>query len=71
VALISNKLKTTTSSEIKISFIGAGSIAFIQTLINDILQVDSLSSAHSALMDINGERLHQSFAVAQRMVDAL
>lgn len=57
------------SSKVKIAFIGAGSTAFMRTLIGDVLQVNSLSGAHLALMDINNERLQQSLAVAQRMVE--
>lgn len=55
----------------KIAFIGAGSTAFMRTLISDVLQVDSLKSAEIALMDINEERLDQSMAVAKRMIDSL
>ena len=54
---------------VKIAFIGAGSTAFMRTLIGDVLQVSSLFGAHIALMDINNERLQQPLAVAQRMVE--
>ena len=55
----------------KIAFIGAGSTAFMRTLIGDVLQVDSLKNARIALMDIDEIRLGQSVDVAQRMVEAL
>ncbi len=55
----------------KIAFIGAGSTAFMRTLVADVLQVESLRAAHIALMDINQERLDQSIAVAQRLIQDL
>lgn len=58
------------ASNPKIAFIGAGSTVFMRTLIGDVLQVESLSGAHIALMDIDSERLNQSVAVAQSMIQA-
>jgi len=55
----------------KIAFIGAGSTAFMRTLISDVLQMESLNGAHVALMDIDAVRLEQSMAVAQHMVSEL
>ena len=59
------------SGKPKIAFIGAGSTAFMRTLIGDVLQVESLKGAHVALMDIDQVRLEQSMAVAARIVDDL
>jgi len=55
----------------KIAFIGAGSTAFMRTLVSDVLQIESLKNAHLALMDIDQERLSQSALVANRMIAAL
>ncbi|MEJ6403477.1 alpha-glucosidase/alpha-galactosidase [Yoonia sp. 2307UL14-13] len=55
----------------KITFIGAGSSVFMRNIVGDILQRPDLSDAHVALMDINAERLAESKAIAQRMVETL
>lgn len=44
----------------KISFMGAGSSVFVKNIIGDSLLTDSLSDAHIALYDIDGERLKES-----------
>ncbi len=55
----------------KITFVGAGSTVFMKNLIGDVLQRQILSGAEIALMDINEERLNQSLAVCQRMIETL
>ena len=55
----------------RIAFIGAGSTVFMKSLVGDILQRPGLSGTHVALMDIDKERLDQSFSIAKRIVVTL
>ena len=45
---------------VKITFIGAGSTAFVKAVIGDVLLCDSLKKCEIALYDIDGERLEES-----------
>lgn len=53
---------------VKIAFIGAGSTVFARTLLRDILHFPEFQQATIALMDIDPERLHDTEAVAHRVV---
>lgn len=51
----------------RIAMIGAGSAGFCRTLVQDILQFDSLKNAHIVLMDIDAGRLDGVFRAMKRM----
>jgi len=55
----------------KITFIGAGSTVFMKNIVGDLLQRESLSGAHIALMDIDPKRLQESAIVAQKLASTL
>ncbi|HET8629071.1 MAG TPA: alpha-glucosidase/alpha-galactosidase [Thermomicrobiales bacterium] len=55
----------------KITFIGAGSTVFAQTLLGDILSYPELAGATIALFDIDEERLRTSDAVARKVAAAV
>ena len=55
----------------KITFIGAGSTVFMRSIIGDILQRPDLANANVALMDINKERLLESEAITNRMIETI
>ena len=52
----------------KIALIGAGSVVFAKTLVNDILHSPALSDSTICLMDINPQRLAVSEQLMKRMV---
>ncbi|OVE84118.1 alpha-glucosidase/alpha-galactosidase [Natronolimnobius baerhuensis] len=53
----------------KITFIGAGSMVFAKNLIGDILSFEALEDSTLALMDIDEQRLAQTTAVAEALVE--
>ena len=55
----------------KIAFIGAGSTIFMKNIVGDALQLDSLSDATIALMDIDQTRLEESEIVAKAIARKL
>jgi alpha-galactosidase len=55
----------------KITFIGAGSTVFAQTLLGDILSYPELAGATIDLFDIDEERLRTSDAVARKVAAAV
>jgi alpha-galactosidase len=52
----------------KIALIGAGSIVFATTLVNDMLATPSLSSAEFALMDLDKPKLQRVESYIQRLI---
>jgi alpha-galactosidase len=55
----------------KITFIGAGSTVFAQTLLGDILSFPELANATISLYDIDSERLRTTGIVAKKIADRL
>ena len=55
----------------KITLIGAGSTVFAKNLMGDILNFPELAGATITLFDIDEQRLHESEAVARRIVELL
>ncbi len=53
---------------VKIVFVGAGSIVFAKTLLNDILQFPVLQDSHFVFMDINAGRLKDIVRLAQIII---
>jgi len=53
---------------VKIAMIGAGSIVFCKTLLNDMLQTPALAGATYALMSPTDAKLRKMEALAQRMI---
>jgi alpha-galactosidase len=53
----------------KIAFIGAGSVVFARNLIGDVLSFPELEDSAIRLMDVDPERLGQTEAIAERMVE--
>ncbi|MGQ9625773.1 MAG: alpha-glucosidase/alpha-galactosidase [Anaerolineae bacterium] len=53
----------------KIVLIGAGSMKFTATLVNDILSTPVLRDSHFALVDINPERLELARKLVQALID--
>ena len=53
---------------LKIAMIGAGSIVFAKTLMNDMLSTPALQHATYALVDLNESKLHSMEAFVQRMI---
>ncbi len=62
---------TSTSSNRKITFIGAGSTVFAKNLMVDILSFPELADSHLCLFDNNAERLQTSEVVANRIAQTL
>ncbi|MCL2060211.1 MAG: hypothetical protein FWH01_14360 [Oscillospiraceae bacterium] len=55
-------------ASVKISVVGAGSTQFCTTVIRDMCVTEEISGSHVALIDINPERLEQTYQFALRMV---
>ena len=55
----------------KIAFIGAGSTVFAKNLLGDILHYPELADATISLHDITPQRLQETEAVAQKIVEQL
>ena len=47
----------------KVTFMGAGSSAFVKNVFGDCMLTDSLHDMEIALYDIDGDRLEESFLV--------
>ncbi len=60
-----------TTTNPKITLIGAGSTVFAKNLIGDILSYPELENAHIALFDIDEQRLKTSEIVARKITEAL
>ncbi len=60
-----------TTTNPKITLIGAGSTVFAKNLIGDILSFPELENAHIALFDIDEQRLKTSEIVARKITEAL
>jgi alpha-galactosidase len=60
-----------TTTNPKITLIGAGSTVFAKNLIGDILSYPELENAHIALFDIDKQRLKTSEIVARKITEAL
>jgi alpha-galactosidase len=56
-------------AQMKIVFIGAGSVVFTRNLTRDILTFPELVDSEIVLMDIDGERLARADRLVRRMVD--
>ena len=57
-------------ASVKISVVGAGSTQFCTTVIRDMCVTKEISDSHIALIDIDPERLEQSYQFALRMAGA-
>jgi alpha-galactosidase len=57
-------------SEVKIAFIGAGSLVFTRELVRDILTFPLLENATIVLMDINAERLDLARHSVAKLIEA-
>ena len=55
----------------KITFIGAGSTVFAKNLMGDILSFPELANSTISLMDIDEERLEQSYRICHKVAEAL
>ena len=53
----------------KVALIGAGSAVFAQTVITDILAIESLDSGSFALVDLDAERLELTHEVAEQLIE--
>ena len=53
---------------IKVALVGAGSAQFAPMVITDILAIDGLDEGIFALVDLDGERLELSHAVAEQLI---
>ena len=55
----------------KITFMGAGSTVFVRNVLGDCMCSEALRDSEFALYDIDGERLHESAAILQKMQHTL
>ena len=55
----------------KITFMGAGSTVFVRNVLGDCMCSEALRDSEFALYDIDGERLHESAAILEKMQHTL
>jgi len=58
-------------ANIKIAFVGAGSVRYTLTLISDLCKVKGLNDSSVSLMDIDEERLNAVYNLAKKINDVL